>query len=168
MAARNPGSRGREHLALARAELARQMTPAVEPDIADMKAVPDGFEERESAADVIGVDVRQDEKLEELVPLRQRHDSASQLFGGLLRSAVDQEAMGIAITVAVLDPQSIAVPRRQHGNVEEGARPRRTRWRGRPRPSGGAASGEGQSGGVFSIRLRNRGEWWRRLALGGN
>jgi hypothetical protein len=56
--------RGREHLALFRAELAREVPPSVEPDVANPEALLHGFHQRQHAADVVRIDVRQHEQFE--------------------------------------------------------------------------------------------------------
>ena len=139
--------RRREHLALPRAQLAGQVTPAVEPHVAEAEPALQRLEERQRAADVVGIDVRHHEQLEHPLGCGYRFDALQQVLRRRLGSAIDQPPVRRA-PVAVLDPQRVAMGGRKHLDVEERAGPGR-------RLAGRLGAG---------TRCRGRGEWSRRRA----
>ena len=89
---------GREDLALHRAEPVRlQMSPPVEPHVVERHAQRRVVEELRDAADVIGVDVRDDQQVEMALARRQLSDALPDEAGGLAHAGVDQDAVRAAL-----------------------------------------------------------------------
>jgi hypothetical protein len=100
--------------------LQSQVFVAVEPDVVKAQAQPLRFAQQgQGTADVVRVDVGHQKQIETTLSWRHLQDARLEVSVTRSGSAVDQDARRRATFVAVLDPQRVAVARRQHGDVEE-------------------------------------------------
>jgi hypothetical protein len=90
---------------------------AVEPDVAERDAERRVLQQRQDAPDVVLVDVADDQQLEVAIAGVERGDPCAQGVPGLGRAGVDQRPPGVR-RVALLEPEGIALARREHLDLE--------------------------------------------------
>ena len=93
------------------------MPPTVEPHVVEGDAQRRVGEQLGDAADVIGVDVRDDEQVEVTLARRQLSDALLDEARGLPHAGVDEHAVRAARR-AVFDEQGITLLGRQHLDAE--------------------------------------------------
>ncbi len=93
---------------LAAQHVGRQVFPAVEPEVVEFDLDLGVGEEGDRPADVVGVDVGEDEEVEAPLVLGKRCDLLLDFRVGRSSAAVDQHPRGLR-SIAVLDPQTVTV-----------------------------------------------------------
>src|SRR6187551_1041753 len=106
------------------------MTVAVEPHVVHAQAAAVGFHEGDGAADMVIVDVRQDEQLDLAISSGELRDLFQQLRGRAARTAVNEDAGRSPDIGPVFEPQAVAPLGRQQLDVHEGLPGWSPRWRG--------------------------------------
>ena len=95
----------------------REMAKTIEPDVPEGGTEGGVFEEFDDAADVVGVDVRDDQQLEAAMRRRERRDALTQGAKRPRGAAVNEYPVGGG-GGAVLDPEAVTVLGREHVDHE--------------------------------------------------